>query len=245
MRTYFRILSMAALSLLMFGFCLAHAEDGVDVSTGVDLVSRYVWRGADVGNAPSAQPSLAAQYSGFELGVWAAYSLSNQVAETDEIDFWLSYSHEFPNSVALTLIATDYYYPNAGVRMFNFDNYDAADGPGAHTVEAGVQITGPASFPLTAAGYVNVYNDAGNNTYFQLDFPVEAPSVSLNFFMGATGGSKDNPDYYGSDNFAVINIGVQATREVKVSESFSFPLSVSYIVNPRKEISYLVFGVSF
>lgn len=245
MRACFRIFAAVTLTLLTFGFSGAYAEGDVDVSTGVDLVSRYVWRGADIGNAPSAQPSLSVQYSGFELGVWAAYSLSNQVSETDEIDFWLSYSHELPNSATITLIATDYYYPNAGIRMFNFDNYDATDGPGAHTIEAGLQITGPTSFPLTAAGYVNVYNDAGNNTYFQLDYPVEAPGVSLDFFMGATGGSKDNPGYYGSDNFAVINIGVQATRDVKVSESFSFPLSVSYIVNPREEISYLVFGVSF
>lgn len=245
MRTYFSIIFAAALTLLICGVDVAAAGDAVEVTTGVDLVSRYIWRGMDVGNAPSAQPTLAAQCYNFELGVWAAYSLSNDATETDEIDFWLSYSHEFPNSVALTLIATDYYYPNAGVRMFNFDNYDAEGGPGAHTVEAGLQITGPASFPLTASGYVNVYNDAGNNTYFQLDYPLESKNVSLDFFIGATGGSKDNPDYYGSDEFAVINIGVQASRELKVTDSFSFPLRVSYIVNPRKEISYVVFGVSF
>lgn len=245
MRTNSGTIFIVTLTVLMLSFCAAFAGDGVDVTIGVDLFSRYVWRGTDVGNAPSAQPTLAAQCSRVELGVWAAYTLSNDVSETDEIDLWLSYSHEFPNSVTVTMIATDYYYPNAGIRMFNFDNYDAEGGPGAHTVEAGLQIAGPDSFPMTAAGYVNVYNDAGHNTYFQLDYPVESRNVSLDFFIGATGGSKDNPDYYGSDNLAVINVGVQVSREVKVTDSFSFPLSVAYIVNPRMEISYLVFGVSF
>ncbi len=228
----------------------AVAGEPVVVSTSVDLYSRYLWRGADVASTPSIQPALAVSHHGGEFGVWGAYTLSNQTSSADEIDFWLSYTHAVGEDFSVTAIATDYYYPNAGIGFFNFNNYDAmkddtVSDPGAHTLELGVIVTGPPSFPMTVSGYVNVYNDAGNNTYFQLDYPLTVNETELNFFCGATGGSKDNPGYYGSDNFEVINTGITATREIQVSDKLSVPLSVSFIVNPRLEISYLVVGMSF
>jgi hypothetical protein len=148
------------------------------------------------------------------------------------------------------LITTDYYFPTAGVDFFNFNNYDAvkddsiAD-PGAHTVEIGLSIDGPGSFPITVSGYMNVYNDAGNSVYFQVDYPVTIGETELGFSVGAAAGSKDNPGYYGTDKFSVINVSVSAEREIKVTDSFEMPLSVSFIVNPRSEIAYLLAGVSF
>jgi len=157
---------------------------------------------------------------------------------------------ELNNGVSFSLLATDYYFPNAGIEFFNFNDYDAViddtiPDPGAHTMEMGMSITGPESFPVTLSGYLNVYNDAGTNTYFQLDYPVTVNETNLSFFCGVAGGSEDNPDYYGADELAAINLGVTAVREIKVSESFSLPLTISLIVNPKAEISYLQTGVSF
>jgi len=108
----------------------------------------------------------------------------------------------------------------------------------------GADIAGTPSFPPTVSGYVNMYNDAGSNTYSQFDYPVTVNETDLNFFCGATGGDTDNPGYYGSDNFAVINTGISATRAVHVSDKLSVPLTVSFIVNPKVEISYLIVGMS-
>ena len=237
--------------LIFVGVRPVSAEgEAVAVSTGVDLYNRYVWRGMDIANTPSIQPAIAVGYAGFEFGGWGAYTLSNQASESDEIDFWLSYTGEFHSGATLALLATDYYFPNAGIRFFNFNDHDAVKGdtipdPGAHTIELGLSFSGPESFPVTVSGYVNVYNEPGDNTYFQIDYPVTVGNTELGFFCGATGGSKDNPDYYGSENFEVINVGVAATRAIEFSESLQVPLSVSLIVNPRKEISYLLVGMSF
>ncbi len=228
----------------------AIAEEGVAVSTSVDLYNRYIWRGLDIAHTPSIQPSLTVAYRGCELGAWGAYTLSNQASDADEIDFWLNYTRTVGSDVSIKAVVTDYYFPNAGIKFFNFNNYDAMiddtiPDPGAHTVEIGITIAGPKSFPVALSGYVNVYNDAGSNTYFQLDYPVTIDETDLVFFCGVTGGSKDNPDYYGAKQFAVINTGITAVREIKVSESFSLPLTVSLIINPKAEISYLLAGVSF
>ncbi len=228
----------------------AGAEGGVVVNSSVDFYNRYVWRGLDIARTPSIQPSLSLGYCGFEFGTWGAYTLSNEASDNDEIDFWLSYTRPLENGVSVTAIITDYYFPNAGIDFFNFNDFNAVvedtiPDPGAHTLEAGLSITGPAPFPVTVSGYVNFYNEAGDNTYFQVDYPLTVSETNLNFFCGFTGGSKDNPDYYGTDDLQAINIGVTAVRNIKVSETFALPLTVSSIVNPNAEISYLLVGLSF
>jgi uncharacterized protein (TIGR02001 family) len=240
------ILLVTAILTVMPG--LATAEE-IAVNSGVDLYSRYIWRGLDIASTPSVQPALSVAYSGFELGAWAAYTLSNESSASDEIDFWLGYTLELEKGASVTALATDYYFPNAGIPFSNFNNYDAVKDsvpdPGAHTIELGLSFTGPDPLPVTLSGYVNVYNDAGNNTYFQLDYPFKVGEVDLGIFCGVAGGSKDNPDYYGASKAGVINVGVTANRDIAVSDRFSVPLTVSLIVNPKVDISYLVVGMSF
>lgn len=247
-KTLYKMGLATALVFILVGASTAAAQ--VAVNSGVDFYNRYVWRGLDIANTPSIQPSLSLTHGGLELGVWGAYTLSNEASESDEIDFWLSYAIPLRNGASIGLLATDYYFPNAGIDFFNFNNHDAMTDdtipdPGAHTVELGLSITGPETFPLTLSAFVNVYNDAGSNTYFQLDYPLSVGETELDLFCGAAGGSKDNPDYYGTENFNAINIGVSAARDIVVSDSFSLPLTVSVIINPHEEISHLVVGMSF
>lgn len=244
----FRVMLIVALTGILWGGAVA--SEKVTVTTGVDFYNRYVWRGLDIANTPSIQPSLALGYAGIEFGTWGAYALSNNASESDEIDFWLSYSKELESGVSFTAVVTDYYYPNAGIGMFNFNNYDAVKDdtipdPGAHIVELGLSISGPASFPVTLSGYINVHNEAGNNAYVQLDFPVMVGESEVGFFCGVAGGSKDNPDYYGTDDLNVINLGMSVGRDLTVSESLSLPLNVTLIINPNAEISHLLVGLSF
>lgn len=245
------LIKLILVTILVAGFALgATAEEKLTVNTGVDFYNRYVWRGLDIANTPSLQPSLALGYSGLEFGIWGAYTMSNETSESDEIDFWLGYTVELDDGMSIGLVATDYYFPNAGVDFFNFNNHDDVTDelepdPGAHTIELGASFTGPSSFPVTLSGYINVYNEAGNNTYFQIDYPITIGATDLGLFCGATGGSSDNPDYYGSDDFSIINVGITANREIKVSEQLSVPLSISFVLNPNDEISYLLAGFSF
>ncbi len=240
----------------------AFAQESISVNTGVDLYNRYVWRGGDIANTPSIQPFLSVSYAGLELGTWGAYTLSNEQSDCDEIDFWLSYTRELESGVAFSAMITDYYYPNAGLKFSNFDGdgdstlvmviddeAGTADSSyfygGAHTLEIGLSITGPSSFPVTLSGYFNVHNDAGNNAYFQLDYPVMVNEYELGFFCGVTPGSEDNPGYYGADEFAFINLGVTASRDIQVSETLNLPLTVSFVINPESEMSHLLVGLSF
>ncbi len=238
---YFAVCLLLVAALPLWG---AWAQQPVTADASVDFVSRYVWRGLDIGNTASLQPTVAVNYSGAQFGAWGAYTMFSDHSDVDEIDLWLSYTHAIENKVTLTALVTDYYFPNKGVRFFNFNDYDDPSGAGAHTLEVGGTIGGPEKFPLSFSGFVNVYNDAGNNTYFQLDASFALDATTLDLFVGAAGGSKENPAYYGTDDLEVINLGVTAGREIRVSESFTIPLSVSFILNPEAEIAYLVAGIS-
>ena len=214
------------------------------------LVSRYIWRGLDVNDQPNIQPSLSIEYSGFQLGAWGSYGLTHLNSEekhysvSQEIDTYITYQLSIVKEIEISALVTDYYYPRGGQKIGNFNNYDNINGPGAHTIEAGLTVKGIGSFPLALSGYFNIYNDAGNNSYFQADYSFNISGTELGIFIGATPGSRTNPSYYGTEKFDIINFGFKALREIKISEDFSLPVSCSYILNPNQEISYLVFAVS-
>jgi len=238
--------TLTGLGLVFFmaaGATPLRGQETPEVSLGVDLASRYIWRGINVGDAPSVQPSLSLGMNGFEIGAWGAYSLSNEITGGDEIDLWIGYGFDLPEGGEFGLVLTDYYFPNAGEPFSNFNNYDDEDGPGAHILELGGSFTFP-SFPLTLAGYVNFHNDEGHNIYFQADYPFMVGETSLDLFAGATPGSEDNPDLYGTEDFAFINLGLTAAKELAITNQFSLPVFGSFIINPNVDIGYFVVGIS-
>lgn len=220
------------------------AQERPEASVGVDMVSRYVWRGINTADAPSAQPSIAFSFKGLELGTWGSYSLSNGITGADEMDFWLGDNREFEGGGSFGLLLTDYYFPNSGLAFSNFRNYDSPAGPGAHLLEVGASFGLAGAFPLSVAAYVNVYNDAGHNVYLQADYPVTMGETSVKFFVGATPGSAENPDLYGTDSFSLLNVGVTVTKDVAFSDRFALPVFGTWMVNPNLDIAYLVIGFS-
>lgn len=221
-------------------------DSPVSIDMGVDVVSRYVWRGLNVNDAPNIQPAISFTYTGFTLGLWGSYALT---ADSDhpfnsEIDLYTGYSI-ITGAGTFSILVTDYYFPDAGYKLGNFNNYNDPDGAGGHLIEAGLTYQLPESFPLSISGYYNVYNDAGKNTYFQLSYPFNINNFSLTIFTGAAGGSSENPAYYNSSKFAVINAGFTLNKDIKITDNFILPVFSSFIINPRSEQPFLIFGISF
>ena len=59
------------------------------INVSVDLMSRYIWRGIDYGNAPSIQPTLSLTKGGFEIGSWGAF---NTLGTYHELDPYAKYT---------------------------------------------------------------------------------------------------------------------------------------------------------
>ena len=81
--------------------CPLHAE--IETTVGADIVSRYIWRGCDLGEV-AIQPTLGVSAAGFDLTFWGSTGIVNWT-DTKEFDITLSYS-----VAGLSVGVTDYWF---------------------------------------------------------------------------------------------------------------------------------------
>lgn len=227
-------------TILVVAFIISFNQTSAqEINVGADIVSKYVWRGLEINKSPNIQPSLGFSSSGFDAGFWGSYSINNYSAADNysyEIDAYIGYTF-VTEAGDFRLLLTDYYFPNAGIKIGNFEG----DGIGAHTIEIAASYSGPISI---LAAY-NLHNDTGNNMYFEIGYSTSVGDVGLDLFVGGTPGSEDNPVYYGADSFSIINVGVKGSKIIKITDDFELPVFTSFILNPKSEIGYMIFGISF
>ena len=233
MRTLRTTLSLLVLTVLVA------APAAAQVSIGADVMSRYVWRGFDFGEALSIQPALEYSRGPVTVGTWASYSVGTDSGNANEHDLYISVS-----AGPFSFGVTDYYFPNAGAGFFEF-----GDGDGAHTIEPFVGFGGTESFPVSLTVASFVYNDPEYSTYFEASYPFVVEETELSVAVGALtvldGDDVDGSGIYGStSDFAVTNVSLSASRAIPITDTFSLPVGVSFVLNPDLERTYLVFGVS-
>ena len=234
-RNKINLLSIIVLLLVTVGNIYAQ-----NLSLGTDIVNRYIWRGLNAGGeSPSIQPNVAFTSGGFSVGFWGAYPFEPKVLE--EIDFYSSYTFSLEQSGALSLGFTDYIFPNSGTPVFNFNNYDNTNGPGAHFLEVNAGYTGPENLPIYISFNVFVYNLKNNPMYFQVGYNTAIDEVGLSLFLGGTPG--EDTKYYGVDKLNIINAGFTVSKSIKITENFNLPIFASLIANPASDKMYYVFGI--
>ncbi len=212
----------ASILILISLNALAQDDEGPDISVGADLVSRYVWRGLDFGNAPAVQPTIEFTAGNFAFGAWGSYTIS--ASPYLEADLYASYSFDF----GLSIIGTDYYFPMAefgGVTDTSWLDIDA------HTFEIGLsQEIG--NFYLSGYYFLN----ANDDLYFEAGYSFGS------FSLFAGGGTQS---YTSDSEFKITNLGLSTEKEIKLSDSFSLPVSGAFIVNPDLGQMNIVVGISF
>ena len=210
------------------------------ISLGADFFNRYVWRGYDFGDSFSIQPSLALSAGNFELGTWGSYSISADGAGANEHDLYASYSIGLGSSASLDLTVTDYYFPNSDGEARFWSNFDG-DGEGAHWIELMGSLTLPETFPLTLSAAFMAYNDPDNSIYLEASVPFSVSDVDLGLTLGMV---TSDSGFYGVNGASVVNLGLSASKDLQITDSFALPLNAAYIMNPATDQTYLVFGFS-
>ncbi|MCY4172340.1 MAG: hypothetical protein OXE59_04565 [Bacteroidetes bacterium] len=236
MNNRFNLLQIAALLPVLMTPFLTQAQS---VSLGADFFNRYVWRGYDFGDSFSIQPDLSVSAGGFTLGTWGSYSISADGASANEHDIYASYSIALPGSGSVDFAVTDYYFPNTPGEAGEWSNFD--DEEGAHFIELMGSVTLPESFPLTLAAAFMVHNDPDDSIYLEASVPFSVSDVDLGFTLGVVAGESG---FYGTEDFALVNLGISASKDLQITESFALPLTAGYILNTDTNKSYLVFGFS-
>lgn len=227
---------------------MSRAQDKVEGSINADLVSSYIWRGQDLGNI-SIQPSLSVAYKGFSFSAWGTVGFEKEDAK--EIDLTLGYS-----AGAFSVSVTDYWV-NGGASYFHYGANNTN-----HTFEAQIGY----DFGLLAVNWytnfagtdgVNKEDDRAYSSYISIIAPFKLGGLDWFAEIGATPWATDfynyieNTDYpdipvcNGSNGFAVCDLSLSASKEIKITNSFSIPVFAKMTWNPRSEGTYFVFGLNF
>jgi len=193
-------------------------------STGLDIYSSYIWRGAKFGSGPAFQPTVEFGAGGFAIGAWGSVSASTD--EALEMDLYAGYSFELGESSSLGLTLTDYYF---GGDWTN-GNY--------HYLEPMVSV-GLGDFSLTGA-YM-FYDGAGTDGNGSGDLYLEAGYSFGSVDLTLGGG---NGQYTDDTKFNVCNISVGTSKEIPVTETFSLPVSGAVILNPSTGGFFITVGIS-
>ena len=211
------------------------AQDEVEATISGDIVSSYIWRGQDLGNV-SLQPTLGVGYKGLSLTAWGSVGLTD-AADTKEFDLTLGYS-----AGGFNIGVTDYWF-NAGLdpenRYFMYDAHGTN-----HVFEATVGYDfGFASLQwyTNFAGNdgVNKDGDRAYSSYVEANIPFQLASVDWTATAGAVPFATD---FYGTTGFAVTNLALKASKDIKITDSFSLPVFGQVVANPCAQKAYLVLG---
>lgn len=211
----------------------ANAQDKVEASVGIDLVSGYIWRGQDLGGV-SLQPSASITYKGFSLEAWGSVGIESK--DDKELDLTLGYS-----TGGFSVSITDYWF-NSGPGYFHYGARNTA-----HLWEGQI---GYDFGPLAVNWYTNFagadgWNKKGDraySSYISLAAPFKLGGLDWTAEVGATPWATD---FYSANGFAVCDVSLGVSKEIKITDSFSLPLFAKATWNPRTEGAYFVAGISF
>ena len=225
----------ACMLAVLFAPVGASAENKVEANVGLDLVSNYIWRGQDLGNV-SLQPTLGMSYKGLSLSAWGSVGLTDS-NDTKEFDVTLGYTID-----GFNISITDYWF-NTGLdpanRYFKYDAHGTN-----HVFEANVGYDfGVASVQW----YTNFAGNDGANkngkraysSYFEANVPFRLGGAEWTATAGAVPYATTS---YGTTGFAVTNLSLKATKDIKVTDSFSIPIFAQVAANPCSQCAYLVLG---
>lgn len=234
------LLAVAAMTATTMGY----AQDKPEATVAADVVSQYVWRGQDLGDI-SVQPTLGIAYKGLSLSAWGNVGLSDN-NDTKEFDITLSYT-----TGGFHAGITDYWF-NQGTYNFGtqadfadakYFHYNAHSTP--HVFEANVGY----DFGFLAFNWytnfagndgLNKSGDRAYSSYFDFTVPFKFATCDWTATVGAV--PYATSFYSDAGGFAVTNVNVKCTKDIKVTKSFSIPVFGQVMANPSNQKAYLVFG---
>jgi hypothetical protein len=234
---------------VFLSFLPARADDDskCDFSVGADFVSSYVWRGMML-SGPSAQPAMGLQVGGFSAGAWGSVEMTGFGYK--EVDLMANYT--IGN---LTIGLFNYWVSWEG----NYNYFDFSEST-AHILEASLEYDFD-PFPLTIGWNTIIAGDdkyldkngkakRAFSTYLEAKYAFQIKEAHLEAAVGASPWKSSTlytpyDDGGRTDRFAVINLSLMASKDVKISDKYSLGIFSQLIFNPAKEGAFFVFGIRF
>lgn len=229
-------LALAAV-MMIAGASVMTAQDNVEATVSADVVNQYIWRGTDCGNA-AFQPTLGVSYKGLSLTGWGSTGIVN-TDDTKEFDLTLAYT-----TGGFNIGITDYWFTGTGTeskgRYFKYNSHSTN-----HVFEGNIGYDfGPLSLQWFTNFAGSDYKGDGKraySSYVELNVPFNLGGLGWDATVGAV--PFEDAGVYGyCDGFAVTNVSLKASKDIKITDSFSVPVFAQVIGNPHDQKAYFVCG---
>ncbi|MBO5613434.1 MAG: hypothetical protein J5905_07665 [Prevotella sp.] len=213
------------------------AQSKLEASLKADFVSSFIWRGQNLGHV-SVQPELSVGWRGLSLSAWGSVGLTNHKDDNIEIDLTLQYT-----TGGLSLGIIDYWNDDYDKRYFYYKKEGEGTG---HSFEGYVGYDfGPVGVSWQTFFAGNDYQDADGkraySSYFQLTAPFRLVSCNWETAAGLVPWASD---YYSVRGFSVTCLSLKATKDIRITDSFSLPLFAQIVANPASQNMYFVAGLT-
>ena len=213
----------------------AEKKDKIETTIKADFVNQYIWRAIDMGSV-AVQPTLGVGYKGLSLTAWGSYGITDS-NDTKEFDLTLASTFGKFN-----VVITDYWFSvglDPDARYFKYGVHGTN-----HVFEANV---GYDFGPVALQWYTNFTGNDGLNksgkraysSYFEATVPFTLAKID---WSATAGFVPYATTFYGTTGFAVTNLTLRATKDIKITDSFSIPIFGQVTGNPCSQKAYLVFG---
>ena len=211
------------------------AQDEIETTIGADIVNQYIWRGQELGDV-SVQPTLGIAYKGVSLTAWGSVGLSDK-DDTKEYDITAAYTIG-----GFHIGVTDYWFNTPNERYFAYEAHKTS-----HVFEANIGYDfGVASLNwyTNFAGNDGVNKDGKRaySSYFEASVPFKLASCEWTATIGAV--PYATSFYANANGFAVTNVGIKATKDIKINDHFCIPIFAGITANPSTEKAFFIFGLS-
>lgn len=217
-----------------------------------NIQNNHLWRGLIITDKPVVMGNLSYaldKEKKWKVGFWGASSLTDDKDGTHykEIDYYIQYSdgrlyiglwNLFNARNINTAVASD--------DIFNYSNRRTN-----HIIDLRTNYTFGSSFPLNVEADIMLYGGANAgevilspdgsyqrnrySTYVQVSYPVIAhQKVNLDAFVGSGFALNSRRFLYGSgeNSFDFVNVGIKASKAVKITDHYTLPVSMMAMWNP-------------
>lgn len=87
----------------------------------------------------------------------------------------------------------------------------------------------------------NVEGGQNYSSYVEFNYPFRVRMVDLNVTCGMVPYAAPQ---YNCDGFAVTNVALKGTTQIRFTDKFALPIFAQAVWNPRMEDAHLVFGIT-
>jgi len=230
----------------------AFAQDAeLSVSTGVDYVTEYVFRGVSFGGA-SVQPYAEASIGNFTVGGWFSTAIGEDSdIAGDEFDLYAGYSVPLEGSISLDLGATYYHFPQGGdffsTKDGNSGSYEVSASVGFGEVPLAPSVTAYYDFTfeaLTLEGSIGHSVEVGDAQSFDLGLTVGHVEVSGGDYEWATASASLGHSFTDDVSAYVgANYSISSTESLDFERTGSSELGFSSTTDDKDKLWFGV-GVS-